>query len=114
MENTNEFDSPMDSKIRRFLIEEGYIFPTSDNEIEASLKEFEKSNFIFPSHLDNPLLYLYPSASKFSSKIVSMPSEQDLNYLRDFTALAAREGAGEIPLEILEQMKKDREDESKD
>lgn len=112
MENTNEFDSSMDSKIRRFLIEEGYIFPTSDDEIEASLKAFEESNFIFPSHLDNPLLYLYPTASKFSSKIVSMPSEQD-NYLRDFTTLAAREGAGEIPPEILEQMKKDRDDESK-
>jgi hypothetical protein len=114
MEDINEFESLMGSKIRRFLIEEGYLFPTSDNEIEDSLKKFNESNFTFPSHIDNPLIYLYPPTPKPSSKIAPMHSEQDQDYLKDFTALAAREGIGEIPPEILDQMKKDIEDESKD
>lgn len=110
----NQIESAMDSKIRRVLVEEGYLFPLSDSEIEAAMKQLSESNISIPSHLDDPLLYLHPSPQKHSANIVSMPPEQEKNYLKDFTALAAREGAGEIPPEILEQMKKDREDEPND
>jgi len=30
-----------DRKLRRFLVDEGYLFPTTDAEIERALKEFE-------------------------------------------------------------------------
>jgi hypothetical protein len=33
-----------DRKIRRFLVDEGYLFPTSDAEIERALKECEMIN----------------------------------------------------------------------
>ncbi len=33
-----------DWKIRRILVAEGYLFPTTDAEIERALKEFEKMN----------------------------------------------------------------------
>lgn len=31
----------LDRKIRRFLVDEGYLFPTTDAEIERALKEIE-------------------------------------------------------------------------
>lgn len=33
-----------DRKLRRFLVDEGYLFPTTDAEIERSLKELETMN----------------------------------------------------------------------
>ena len=112
--DANQFESEMDSKIRRYLVEEGYLFPLSDSEIEAALKELSESNITIPTHLDNPLLYLNTPTSKPTAKVVPIQKQQEDTYLKEITALAAREGAGEIPPEILEQMKKDREDESKD
>lgn len=112
--DANQFESEMDSKIRRYLVEEGYLFPLSDNEIEAALNELSQTKITIPTHLDDPLLYLNPPESKPAAKVVSMTKQQEDTYLKDIMALAAREGAGEIPPEILEQMKKDREDEPND
>jgi hypothetical protein len=109
--DANQFESEMDSKIRRYLVEEGYLFPLSDSEIETALKELSESNVTIPPHLDDPLLYLYQPGSKPATKVVPFPVQQEETYLEEFTALAAREGADEIPPEVLEQMKKDREDE---
>lgn len=62
--DANKVESEMDSKIRRYLVEEGYLFPLSDSEIETAIKELSESNITIPTHLDNPLLYLNPPTSK--------------------------------------------------
>lgn len=110
MENDmNQLESVMDSKIRQFLFEEGYLFPMTDQEIEDSLRECAEQNIIIPPHLDNPLIYLQSPASREPAKVIALPPHPESSYIKDFTALAAREGTGDIPPEILEQMKKDRE-----
>lgn len=50
----------LDKKIRAFLVEEGYLFPVTDQEIEQALKELERSEIKIPLHLDNPAIYLRP------------------------------------------------------
>lgn len=47
-----------DSKVRQFLIEEGYLSPTTDEEIQRSLAECEANPPIIPPHLDDPMIYL--------------------------------------------------------
>jgi len=46
----------LDKKIRAFLIDEGYIFPVTDVEIEKSVNELENSHFEFPQWLDDKIL----------------------------------------------------------
>jgi hypothetical protein len=48
----------LDKKIRRFLVDEGYLFPTADAEIERSLIEAESKGIKIPKHLDDPKIYL--------------------------------------------------------
>ena len=47
-----------DFKIRQYLVEEGYLFPITDSEIEQALREVEEANVIIPPHLDHPEHFL--------------------------------------------------------
>ena len=46
----------LDWKIRRFLVDEGYLFPTTDAEIERALKECEENPVTIIPELDNHLI----------------------------------------------------------
>lgn len=107
----SQFESAQDSKIRQCLVEEGYLFPLTDAEIESAMLELAKQNINIPPHLNNPLIYLNPPAhrQKTTAKVIPLSAQSNDEYVDNFIALAAREGAGDIPPEILEQMKKDRE-----
>lgn len=48
----------LDRKIRRFLVDEGYLLPSTDTEIERSLIEYEAQCVYIPAHLDNPNIYM--------------------------------------------------------
>ena len=48
----------LDWKIRRFLVDEGYLFPTTDAEIERALKECEENPVTIIPELDNHLIYI--------------------------------------------------------
>lgn len=106
----NNFELPLDSIIRRFLVDEGYIFPFTDNEIESALKECSESNYLFPQELDDPLKYINNVQVKITKRpfLGEVDDEKEI-YLKDFSALAARGGEAGTPEYILEQMKKDRE-----
>lgn len=49
----------LDLKIRRLLVDEGYLFPVTDEEIERALQELEEKTVHIPPHLDDPKLYLH-------------------------------------------------------
>lgn len=115
MENEpSQFESALDSEIRHILVEEGYLLPFTDAEYESAMREMAEQEIVIPPHLDNPLIYLYPPEQKSAVKIIPLPKRERDEYADNFMALAAREGAGEIPADILEQMKKDRENQSDD
>lgn len=46
----------IDWKIRRFLVEEGYLFPVTDAEIEAAQNELEASGFQVPPEFERRVL----------------------------------------------------------
>lgn len=46
----------IDRKIRRFLVEEGYLFPVTDEEIEIAQRQLEASGFQVPPELDRRVL----------------------------------------------------------
>lgn len=48
----------LDSKIRQFLVDEGYLFPITDAEINRALKESQSNPIEIPIKLDNPLIFL--------------------------------------------------------
>lgn len=48
----------LDHKIRRFLVDEGYLFPITDAEIERTLLELKDSPITVPEELDNPLFFI--------------------------------------------------------
>ena len=47
----------LDRKIRRFLVDEGYLFPTTDEEIERSIIEAKAQGIEVPKHLDYHNIY---------------------------------------------------------
>lgn len=58
-----------DKKIRAFLVEQGYLFPVTDSEIEKALKEVDCNHVIIPPHLDDPAFYLH------TSTVISSPAK---------------------------------------
>jgi hypothetical protein len=55
----------LDLKIRSFLVEEGYLMPQTDTEIEKAMAECAANPPEIPAHLDNPLLFLEGAKIKF-------------------------------------------------
>jgi hypothetical protein len=55
----------LDLKIRAWLVEEGYLFPETDDEIAKAIAECEANPPEIPAHLDNPLLFLQDAKIRF-------------------------------------------------
>lgn len=50
------YKSMTDKRIRQILIDLGYLFPETDDEISRSIEQAKRVKI--PKHLDNPLLFL--------------------------------------------------------
>ena len=47
-----------DKKIRSFLIDEGYLFPQTDAEIQAAIAFLQENPVTIPPEIDNPNRFL--------------------------------------------------------
>lgn len=94
-------DTCFEKQLRKSLKSDGYLFPTTDDEVDS----FENSNEIekAPDKFNNPSELLKKGKIKSIKPIVQNMNGSTIDNL----AMAARKGEG-ISKEILEQMKKDR------
>jgi hypothetical protein len=104
-----------DAKIRRYLVEQGLIFPLTDDEIEFTLQQMEKEKIDIPDEIADFKRFSTQLNSERNLKERLFPKEENDNiFYLDQMAMAARNGKGEIPEDILEQMKKDSEESQDD
>ena len=85
--------------LRRF----GYVFPSTQDELDALEKELAKSKLQFPKHLEDPFEVMRRAEA---GTLKTMGDYRDPS-IEENLARAAREG-GEIPDDVNERMKKDR------
>lgn len=57
-----------DKKVRQFLVEEGYLFPETDAEVERSLAELETLKIKVPTHLDKLIMDAIKGSDKTTSE----------------------------------------------
>ena len=96
-------DNDFENFLRKSLKSNGYLFPTTDDEVD----NFESSNDIekAPDKFNNMSELLKKGRIERVKPIVQNTSGKTIDNL----AMAARKGEG-ISKEILEQMKKDRDE----
>lgn len=102
----NEFEKIVLKSLKSY----GYLFPTSDDEVESFEKEVDVNAVELPDNLKDPMEILKKgrinSISKKEGKTINMEIANKMK-------MAARKGEG-IPKEILDKMKEDRENTEKD
>jgi hypothetical protein len=114
-EALGEKNNDSDAKIRRYLVEQGLIFPITDDEIEFTIQQMEKEDLDIPDEIADFKRFSNQLDSEKNLKERLFPKEENDNiFYLDQMAMAARNGKGEIPEDILEQMKKDSEESQDD
>lgn len=100
MMNTNNLDQKQQEEIiQRTLKTGGFLFPESVEEVEAYERVFGETNFMLPEDLQEPFFLDFEID-------VKKPTVTLNNF--NIIAMAARDGK-EIPENIKEKMKKERE-----
>lgn len=112
MENNNNTtqDKNFELELQKSLSSCGFLFPTTDDEVKAFENEFDINSVELPENLQNPIKVLkkdkVTKVSQQEATVIDMNTVENLN-------MAARNGE-KIPEEILNQMKKDRENAEND
>ena len=107
-------DEDFDRLIHMTLRMRGLLMPISIEDVAQAEAEIESNDIQLPESLRDPLSFLNSSRQK--ENVLRFPRPEEGSVEQEVTeslARAAREG-GDIPAEIQERMRKDRQDAERD
>lgn len=103
-------DNSFELELKKSLNSFGFLFPTTDSEVEAFEKEFDINSIELPKSLQDPMEILkrgrIKTVVKKEATIINMNTATNMK-------MAARKGES-IPQEVLDKMKHDRENTEND